>query len=120
MIQRIFTVYDQKAKAFLPPFFLPETGMATRVFTDCVNDASHQFFKHPEDYNLYEIGTFDDNFAKIEALEPSNLLGSGVMFLQPDNQQDLFPEPSDAMPEIAGELSDEIRDDASIQPSSEG
>lgn len=57
MMQKIFTIYDSKAHAYLPPFFLPEAGMAVRVFSDCVNDKSHQFSKHPGDYTLFQIGT---------------------------------------------------------------
>lgn len=61
MKQKIFVVYDDKAKAYLPPFFLPEIGMATRAFGDCVNDATHNFGRHPEDYTLFMAGTFDDS-----------------------------------------------------------
>ncbi len=97
MIHKIFTVYDEKAKAFMPPFFLPETGMAVRVFTDCVNDPTHQFYKHPADYNLYDIGTFDDSCAKLTETSPRNLLGAGVMFKtdSPTQNGDLFPDPVD-------------------------
>lgn len=57
---KIFCVYDDKAKAYLPPFFLPEMGMATRAFGDCVNDPKHNFGMHPEDYTLFCAGEFDD------------------------------------------------------------
>lgn len=60
MLLKVFTVYDVKAKAYLPPFFLPEMGMATRAFGDCVQDAKHMFGKHPADYTLFCVGTFDD------------------------------------------------------------
>lgn len=60
MILKIFTVYDQKAKAFLPPFFMAQRPAAERAFSDCVNDDTHQFGKHPEDYTLMEIGEFND------------------------------------------------------------
>lgn len=58
---KVFTVYDDKAKAYLPPFFLPEIGMAVRTFSDCVNDASHAFGRHPEDYTLFVAGTFSQS-----------------------------------------------------------
>jgi hypothetical protein len=57
----MFSIYDEKAQAFLPPFILPETGMAIRTFGDCINSQEHQFGKHPADYTLYQIAEFDDD-----------------------------------------------------------
>lgn len=80
MLFKIFSIYDQKAKAYLPPFIMPEQGQAERVFGDCVNSQDHQFAKHPEDYTLMEIGTFDDNKGKITAHSTPMLLGIGVQY----------------------------------------
>jgi len=57
----MFSIYDEKAQAYLPPFILPETGMAIRTFGDCINSQEHQFGKHPADYTLYQIAEFDDD-----------------------------------------------------------
>ena len=53
----LFSIYDQKAKAFLPPFHMPNKAMAERIFRDSVNDEGQMFFKHPEDYDPYRIVT---------------------------------------------------------------
>lgn len=55
----IFMVYDTKGEAFLPPFFLPTRGMAMRAFSDACNDKNHNFGAHPEDYTLFNVGTWD-------------------------------------------------------------
>jgi len=81
MILKIFTIYDQKAKAYLPPFFLPERGQAIRTFTDCVNSPEHHFGKHPADYTLFELGHFTDDNAKIKPLPSPSTLGTGNEFL---------------------------------------
>lgn len=60
MKHKIFVIYDAKANAYLPPFFLPTAGMAIRSFGDCVLDDKHNFGKHPEDYSLFCAGEFDD------------------------------------------------------------
>lgn len=70
MKQKIFTIYDSKAKAYLTPFFLHQDGMALRIFTDCVNDPAHQFGKHPEDYTLFNIGSWSDEKAKFLTNSP--------------------------------------------------
>lgn len=55
---KMFAIFDEKAKAFLPPFVLPETGQAVRAFTDCVNSPDHQFGKHPADYTLFQVAVW--------------------------------------------------------------
>jgi len=84
MNHRIFVIFDSKARAYLPPFFMPEAGQATRLFSDMVNDGSHAFSKHPEDYTLFEIGTFDDREGKLLQLKASITHGVGLAFLAPD------------------------------------
>nr|QJB19012.1 MAG: nonstructural protein [Microvirus sp.] len=66
MIQRVFTVYDSKVGAYLRPFFMTTKGEALRAWTDTVNDKETAFNKHPEDYCLFELGTFDDQVGQFE------------------------------------------------------
>ena len=63
MKQMIFSVFDEKAKAFANPFFIPNKGQAVRSFGDAVSDGNTMLSKHPGDYQLYEIGTFDESSA---------------------------------------------------------
>ena len=65
MLQQIFAVYDEKAGAYLNPFFMPTDGMAIRAMRDCLRDEKHQFSQYPEDFTLYRIGIFDDKDAVI-------------------------------------------------------
>jgi len=65
MIFKVFVVYDDKAKAYCLPFFLPEVGQAVRAFADSVNDLSHPIGQHPEDYYLFQAGTFDNASGKL-------------------------------------------------------
>ncbi len=76
----IYMVHDQKANAYLPPFFLPEDGMAHRTFGDCCNDVEHQFGKHPEDYTLFKLGEFDDLVGQIKS-DTKISLGNGIEYL---------------------------------------
>lgn len=85
MIQQMFCVYDSKADAYLPPFFLHSDGMALRVFSDCANDLTHQFGKHPEDYTLFHLGKFDDQTAKIELNETPKSLAVAIELVKPKN-----------------------------------
>jgi len=81
MLQKMYSVYDEKAQAFSPPFFLHADGMATRAFSDCVNAKAHHFNKHPYDYTLFRIGEFDDTKGMVVGHAPKSL-GNGVQFMQ--------------------------------------
>ena len=62
----VYTIFDSAAGAYMRPFFAQSDGQALRGFTDISCDAEHDIGKHPEDYSLYRIGTFDDQKAKLD------------------------------------------------------
>lgn len=62
----IFTVHDSKAEAYLQPFFALTVGMALRDWRSACNDQDHQFHRHAGDYNLFELGTYEQQTAKFE------------------------------------------------------
>lgn len=65
---RIFAVYDKAVGAFMAPFFVRATGEALRTFTDAVNDPQSPFYKHPADFELFQLGAFDSANGTIEAM----------------------------------------------------
>ena len=77
MIEQIFSVYDVKAKIYSPPIFFQQTGQVARLFADSINKEGHQYNLHPEDYNLYVLGTYNPRSGKIVAQDPE-LLYSGT------------------------------------------
>lgn len=77
MIHSMFSVYDQKADAYLPPWIMPRVSMAQRVFGDCVNSSDHQFSHHPEDYTLFHLGDWDDETGEFRSL-PSGKRSLGL------------------------------------------
>lgn len=78
----MFTIYDNKAEAFLPPFTLPNHAMAARTFADCVRDPQHAFSRNPSDYNLFELGSFDDVTGEMLPIVLKNH-GLGTAYLNP-------------------------------------
>lgn len=75
MITQVFTVFDSKTLAYLPPFFAPTPGAAMRSFIDAVGQSGHEFNKHPEDYTLFHLGSFDDCDGTFANLETKKSLG---------------------------------------------
>lgn len=80
MILQIFTVYDSKAEAYLPPFYLSTKGQAIRAFTDTANDPNHTFYKHPEDYTLFLLGQFEDGNASFHLQKTPIAMGKAIEF----------------------------------------
>jgi len=79
----IFSVYDEKAEAFLQPFFLDTKGLAIRAIVDCMNDPKHNFSMHSSDYTLFQLGEFDQVDATITVNKTS--LGNLVEFKSQTN-----------------------------------
>ena len=79
MIQVIVAIKDRAADAFMRPWFIPTSGIAIRSFIDEVNReaADNNLFNHPDDFDLYEIGTFDDSTGRITSYEDMQVLMMG-------------------------------------------
>lgn len=88
MISKVFSIRDTKAEAFLPPFMAPATGHALRSFMDACSDPNSTFYKHPDDFMLYEIATFDDSTAVYESLSPVKLVNYASDLIKKDIAND--------------------------------
>lgn len=55
----VVAVRDRAIDCFMNPFVCPSTGMALRSFQDEVNAKDSPMNKHPDDYELYVLGSFD-------------------------------------------------------------
>lgn len=60
-----FSIYDSKAVAYAPPFFMARPELALRAFRDLAADPASNVSKHPEDYALFLLGEFDDSTGAI-------------------------------------------------------
>jgi len=86
MVSKVYTVYDCKSEIYLTPFQRSTRGQCIRDFTDTVCDPKSQFNKHPEDYTLFEIGTYDDLSGVFEMYEAKVSIGCAREFLRSEVQ----------------------------------
>jgi len=79
MINVICSVKDRAADAFGRPLFVPSVGFAIRSFSDEVNRQAddNQMYHHSDDFDLFELGTFDDSTGIIECHPQPKLLTLG-------------------------------------------
>lgn len=69
MILRAFALRDVKAGIFWTPFFYPTVGQARRAIVDMMADHNLLVARHPEDFSLFEVGTWDDELGRFHQEE---------------------------------------------------
>lgn len=81
--KKMFSVFDEKANAFLDPFFAKTEGMAIRMFEQTLQDPQCPFAQFPGDFTLFMIGTWDEFTGKPEPLEHGTVssLGTALQYM---------------------------------------
>ena len=69
MKHEMYTLFDDKAKVFNKPFMTINRATCMRAVRDLLKDMTTDPARHPEDFVLMYIGTFDDSSCEYE-LEP--------------------------------------------------
>jgi len=71
MRYKIFTVRDRAIDAYGQPFYATSVGGAVRSFSDEINRPAenNQLAKHPEDFDLYQLGEFTEQTGRLEVFE---------------------------------------------------
>lgn len=78
MVLIVCAVRDSALDAFMRPIFVPTTGMAVRSFSDEVKRDESPMSSHPEDYALFELGTFDEESGRMVNLDSPRQLVRGA------------------------------------------
>jgi hypothetical protein len=75
MILIAMAVKDRAIGSFNRPFFVPSIPMAVRSFTDEVNRVApdNQMAAHPEDFELWYLGNFNEDSGVFGVLDPDGL-----------------------------------------------
>lgn len=92
MILKVLAVFDSKAGFFGQPFFEQREAAGVRAFGDAVNDSSNpanQWNKHPEDFQLFMIGEFDNESGELIPSLPKALISAASLH-RGQGQLDLF------------------------------
>lgn len=74
MKMKIVAIKDLAVQAFMQPNFVSHVGLATRQFGEVCNDEKHEFFRHAKDFEIYELGEFDDQTGEFDHNECPRLL----------------------------------------------
>ena len=77
---KIFAIYDKCVGVFSQPYFMQHKGQMIRAFSDEVNNPESQFFKHPGDFDLFCLGSYNDNSGGLSPLAQPEFISSAVEF----------------------------------------
>lgn len=66
MILQICSVFDRAAQTYGRPFFVHNSAVAVRSLTDELKNPESELARHPEDYDLYDLGAWDDEDGSLD------------------------------------------------------
>lgn len=81
---QIFAIYDKKAQFFSPPFVNRNKGEALRTLEDLANDPQTRINKHPADFQIFELGEWDEVTGKITPVSQPKFLEEASSFKKPE------------------------------------
>lgn len=85
MILRAYSIFDNKALQYHPPFFTSTDQAAIRMLRDLVDDNNTAVGRHPADYTLFLVGVWDDQNGYFEASRPLMHVTDAIALVKPDN-----------------------------------
>ena len=68
-MKEIYTIKDNKANMFNVPFYSIHKNDAVRSFTRAASDPQTNLNQFPNDFDLYYLGTFDEETSKFNLME---------------------------------------------------
>jgi hypothetical protein len=83
---QVYAVYDTKAEAFGQPFFMNADGIAVRSFIEACKNENGEFIKYPNDFTMYQIGTYDDSNACLTYNKPKELITAAQALSKKDKK----------------------------------
>ena len=93
MIIKVYSVYDNAAGAYLPPFTQQNDAMAIRIVQGMVNDGRSIFSQSPADFSVFYLGEYDDENGMFTQDAPPKMLAGCLSLVERSNdsrQMDAF------------------------------
>jgi hypothetical protein len=70
----MYSIYDRASGVYDRPWCAHSDEMAMRMFGDQATGADTYIGKHPEDFTLFRVGTWDDNKGQIVGEAPEKVV----------------------------------------------
>lgn len=86
MKKLIYAVYDSKVESYLQPLFFQSKGEAMRSWQTAANDQNTMMCQHPEDFTLFELGSYDEQTGKFENHNTPISVGVAIEFKRTESK----------------------------------
>lgn len=91
MILKAYSLFDNKALQYHPPFYASTDAAAIRAVRDLVDDPNTSVGRHPKDYTLYNVGQYDDSNGLFMAQQPLMHVVDAVALVRLDSPPATLP-----------------------------
>lgn len=72
-VLNVYAVRDLRMGAYLKPVFLQNDSVLTRALQDALKDENSLFSWHPEDYQVFRLGAYDDGDGTLDVHAPEHM-----------------------------------------------
>ena len=72
-VLKIYALRDVRTQAYMRPMFLQNDAVLDRSVRDAMLDENSLLCSHPEDYQVFRLGEYDDNTGKITPCDPTHM-----------------------------------------------
>jgi len=76
----VFSIKDIKTGTYMTPYFQTHKPAALRAFSDLVNDSQSMIYRHPADFELFELGSYDSGSGLLTSHQIPQHLATGTDF----------------------------------------
>lgn len=73
----VLAIRDRQQDGFSQPAFVPAIGLAVRGFGDEINNEQSPMFNHADDYDLYQLATWDTDTGEFTNLDRPKQIAIG-------------------------------------------
>ena len=77
----VISIYDIKSGTYSKPMYALNMPVAQRMFVEACADPDTYLRKSPEDYTLYQLGTFDDSSGELKSDKKSIMTAEQAIYL---------------------------------------
>lgn len=72
-VLKVYAIRDVRTQAYLKPVFLQNEAVLDRALRDGLGDENSLFSHHPEDYQVFYLGEYDDSSGKLDVGAPEHM-----------------------------------------------
>lgn len=83
MVKLVFSIQDIKGVLYADPFMAMSHAEALRTLQGLAQNPQTTIHQWPEDYVLYQVGTFNTQTGELGTMDAPFSLGSAAQFVQP-------------------------------------